>query len=148
MTLQGINNIHGSDGFASSVLCVGNGVSDDILEKDLENTTSLLIDQSTDTFHTTTTGKAADCRLGNTLDVVSEDLAMALGSSLSEALASFTSAGHGDGLWRVRVSVLSSAREKAKRCRETEETGPNEFRRELILSGLYTFMGFDLNRPF
>ena len=130
------------------MLCVGHSIPDNILEEDLEHTTGLFIDETTDSLHPASTGESTNGRLGDTLDVVSKDLAMALGSSLSEALASFTSAGHGDGLWRVRVSVLSSAREKAKRCRETEETGPNEFRRELILSGLYTFMGFDLNRPF
>jgi len=37
-----------------------------ILEENLKNTTSLLIDETRDTFHTTTTSEAADGRLRDT----------------------------------------------------------------------------------
>jgi hypothetical protein len=39
----------------------------------------------------TTTGETADGGLGDTLDVVSKDLAMAFGTALPEALATFAS---------------------------------------------------------
>lgn len=42
-----------------------------------------------DTLDTTTTGKTTDGGLGDTLDVVAENLAMTLGAALSEALATF-----------------------------------------------------------
>ena len=48
------------------MLCVGDRVADDILEEDLENTTSLLVDKTRNTFHTPTTGETTDSRLGNT----------------------------------------------------------------------------------
>jgi hypothetical protein len=48
------------------VLSVGNGVADDVFEEDLENTTSLLVDKTGDTFYTATTGKTTDSRLGDT----------------------------------------------------------------------------------
>jgi ABC-type transporter Mla subunit MlaD len=42
-----------------------------------------------DTLDATTTSETADSRLGDALDVVTEDLAMTLGSTLAEALAAF-----------------------------------------------------------
>ena len=57
------------------------------LKEYLEDTTGLLIDEATNTLHTTTTGEAADSRLGDTLDVVTKDLAVALSTTLPETLA-------------------------------------------------------------
>jgi len=37
-----------------------------ILEEDLKNTTSLLVDETRNTFHTTTTSETADSRLRDT----------------------------------------------------------------------------------
>jgi hypothetical protein len=42
------------------------------------------------TLDTTTTGKTTNGRLGDTLNVVSKNLAMALGTTFAEALATFT----------------------------------------------------------
>ncbi len=36
------------------------GVTDNVLEEDLENTTGLLVDKTRDTFHTATTGETAN----------------------------------------------------------------------------------------
>jgi hypothetical protein len=74
------------------MLGVGYRVTDDILKKYLENSTSLFVDETGDTLDSTTTGKTTDCRLGNSLDVIAENLTMTLGSSLSESLSSFTAA--------------------------------------------------------
>ncbi len=35
LALEGVDNVHGSDGLAASVLRVGDGVADDVLEKHL-----------------------------------------------------------------------------------------------------------------
>ena len=43
-----------------------------------------------DTLDTTTTRETADSGLGDTLDVVTQDLAVTLGSALAEALATFS----------------------------------------------------------
>jgi hypothetical protein len=43
-----------------------------------------------DTLDTTTTSETTDSGLGDTLDVVTKDLAVALGSSLSETLSSLS----------------------------------------------------------
>ena len=86
------------------MLGVGDGVADDALEERLENTTGLLVDHFSrlatssmrgrrekhtgrDTLDTTTASETTDGGLGYALDVVSEDLAVALGTALAEALA-------------------------------------------------------------
>ena len=94
LPLEGIDDIHGGDGLTASVLGVGDGITDDILKEDLEDSTSLLVDESGDTLHTSTTSETTDGGLGDSLDVVTKDLTMTLGASLSETFASFTSSGH------------------------------------------------------
>ena len=94
LALEGIDNIEGGDSLALGVLGVGDGVTDDVLEEDLEDGASLLVDETRDALDTTTTGETTDGRLGDALDVVAKDLAMALGASLSEPLSSFTAARH------------------------------------------------------
>jgi hypothetical protein len=76
------------------MLSVGHGISDNILQEDLEHTTSLFVDQATDTLDPTPPSKTADCRLCDTLNVITKDLAMTLGSSLSQALASLSTSRH------------------------------------------------------
>ena len=46
LSLQGIDDIHGSDSLPLGVLSVGDGISDDIFQEDLENSSGFLIDQS------------------------------------------------------------------------------------------------------
>ena len=58
-----------------------------IFEEDFEYTTSLFIDQTRNTFYTTTTGKTADSGLCNALDVVSQNLPVTLSSTLSESFS-------------------------------------------------------------
>jgi hypothetical protein len=94
LTLEGVDDVHGSDGLTASVLSVGDRVADDILKKDLEDTTGLFVDQTRNTFDTSTTSETTDGGLGNTLDVIAKNLAMTLGSSLSESLSSLSSARH------------------------------------------------------
>lgn len=69
------------------MLCVGDGVADDGLEEDLEYVTGFLVDEPRDTLDSSTTGQTTDGGLGDSLDVIAQDLAMALGSSLSKTFA-------------------------------------------------------------
>jgi hypothetical protein len=57
-----------------------------ILKEDLENTTGFLVDETRDTLHTTTTCETTNGRLGDTLNVITKNLAVTLGTTLSEAL--------------------------------------------------------------
>jgi hypothetical protein len=92
LTLESIDDVHCHDSLAAGVLSVGYRVTDDVLEEYLEDSTGLLVDKSRDTLDSTTTGETADSGLGNSLDVVAENLTMTLSSSLSESLSSFTAA--------------------------------------------------------
>jgi hypothetical protein len=94
LSLQSIDNIHGSDSLSAGMLSVSDTITDYILQKDLQDTTGLLIDKTRDTLDTTTTGKTTDSRLGNTLDIITKDLSVTLGTSLSKSLSSFSSARH------------------------------------------------------
>ena len=94
LALEGVDNVHGSDSLTASVLSVGDRVTDDVLEEDLEHTTGLLVDETGDTLDTATTSETTDSGLGDALDVIAKDLAVTLGASLSKSLASFSSSRH------------------------------------------------------
>ena len=83
LALEGVHDVEGGDGLAAGVLGVGDSITDDVLKEDLEDTTGLLVDKTRDTLDTTTTGKSANGGLGDALDVVPEDLSVALSTSLS-----------------------------------------------------------------
>lgn len=87
LPLEGVDDVEGGDGLALGVLGVGDGVADDTLEEGLEDTAGLLVDHGGDTLDTATTRQTADGGLGDALDVVAQDLAVTLGTALSETLA-------------------------------------------------------------
>ena len=85
-SLEGIDDVERSDGFAVNipisvsppparrehsyaplgVLSVGNGGTNDVLEEDLEDTTSLFVDETGDTLHTTSASETTDSGLSDT----------------------------------------------------------------------------------
>ncbi|CAL9058017.1 unnamed protein product [Musa banksii] len=77
------------------MLGVGDGITDDVLEKDLEDAAGLLVDETGDSLYATTAGETTDRRLGDPLDVVAENLAVALRAALAQPLASLTATRHG-----------------------------------------------------
>ena len=82
LALQSVHNIHGGHSLPAGVLSVGHGVADHILQEHLQHTTSLFVDETADALHTTTASQTADSRLGNALDVVTQHLAVTLGTAL------------------------------------------------------------------
>ena len=87
LTLQSIDHIHGGHGLSLGVFGVGDGITDHVLQENLQHTTSLLVDEAGDSLHTTTASQTTDRRLGNALDVITKDFAMTLSISLTESLA-------------------------------------------------------------
>ena len=83
LSLEGIDNVHGGDSLPLGVFGVGDGVPDDVLKEDLEDSTSLLVDESRDTLDSTTTRQTPDGGLSDALDVISQHLTVTLGASLS-----------------------------------------------------------------
>jgi hypothetical protein len=94
LPLEGIDDIHGGDSLPLGVFGVGDGITDDVLKEDLEDTTGLLVDQARDTLDTTTTRQTANSGLGDSLDVITQDFAMTLSASLSKSFSSFTTSSH------------------------------------------------------
>jgi len=94
LALEGIDNVEGGDCLALGVLSVSDCVTDDSFEEGLQNATGLFVDHGRDTLHTTTTSETADSGLGDTLDVVTKNLAMTLGSALAEALSALSASSH------------------------------------------------------
>jgi hypothetical protein len=94
LALERVDNIHGDDGLAAGVLSVGDGVTDDALEEDFEDVASLIINKAGDTLDPATASQTTNGRLGDSLNVIAQDLAVALGATLSKTLSSFTASGH------------------------------------------------------
>lgn len=69
------------------MLGVGDSVTDDGLEERLEHTAGLLVDHSGDTLDTTTACETTDSGLGNSLNVVTQNLAVTLGTTFAETLS-------------------------------------------------------------
>ena len=63
LALEGIDHIHGSHGLPLGMLGVGDGITDDILQENLENSTGLLVDQARDTLDTSPTSQTTDGRM-------------------------------------------------------------------------------------
>ena len=70
LALEGVHNVHGSNGLALGVLGVGDGIPDNVLQEHLEHPTSLLVDETRDALDAATASQTTDCRLGDTLDVI------------------------------------------------------------------------------
>jgi hypothetical protein len=94
LAFQRVDDVHGGDGLPLGVFGVGDGVSDDVLEEHLEHAARLLVDQTGDTFDAAATCETTDGRLGDALDVIAQNFAMALGAPFAESLASFTATSH------------------------------------------------------
>ncbi len=60
LSLQSIDDVHGSDGLALGMLGVSDGIADNVLEEDLEDTSRLFVDEARDTLDTTATSQSSD----------------------------------------------------------------------------------------
>merc|ERR1719500_1504033 len=95
LPLEGVDHVHGGDGLPLSVLGVGHGVADHVLEEDLEDAPGLLVDEARDSLDAAPPGEAPDGGLGDALDVVTKDFAVPLGASLAQPLAALATSSHG-----------------------------------------------------
>ncbi|TRY78531.1 hypothetical protein TCAL_12919 [Tigriopus californicus] len=95
-TSSNVDHVHGGDGLSLGVFSVGDSITDDVLKEHLEDSACLLIDQARDTLDATTTSQSSNCRLGDTLDIITQNFAMTLGASFAQTFTSFASSSHGD----------------------------------------------------
>ncbi|GFR09664.1 uncharacterized protein TNCT_459151 [Trichonephila clavata] len=83
LSLKSIDDVHGSYGFPLGVLGVSDGITDNILQEHFQDTASFLVNQTGNTFHSTTSCQTPNSRLRDTLDVITEHLTMPLGTTFS-----------------------------------------------------------------
>ena len=106
LAFQSVYNVHGCDGLSLGMLAVCYSIPDHILEEYLQDTTSLFVDEPRDTLDTTTTSKTTDSRLGDTLDVITQNLTMTLGATLSQTLSSFTTSRHDEFVLDLQQEMM------------------------------------------
>ena len=94
LTFQGVDDIEGGDSLSLGVLGVGDSITDDVFQEDFENTSGLFVDQAGDTLDTTSASQSSDGGLGDSLDVVTKNLSVTLGASLSQSFSSLASTRH------------------------------------------------------
>ena len=105
LTFEGIDDVHGSDSLSLGMLCVGDSIPDDILEEYLEHSASLFVNEAGDPLHSSSTGKTSDGRFGDSLDVISQDLTVSLGATLTEALTTLSTSSHDAALMLLQVEI-------------------------------------------
>ena len=76
-----------------------------VLEKK-QHTSGFFVDQARNTLDTTTTSETANSGLGDSLDVITKNLTMALGTSFSEALTSLSTSRHDSEVVRSLINKL------------------------------------------
>jgi hypothetical protein len=108
LTFESVHNVHGSDSLAARVLGICHRITNYVLEKDLQYMSSLLVNQCTDALDSSSASKAANCGLGNALDVVSKDSAMALSSAFSQTNSTFTATRHDDDITFDDITFVSA----------------------------------------
>lgn len=110
LTLESVYNVHSSHGLPLGVLSVGDGVTDDVFQEHLENSTSFFVDEPRDTLDSTTSSKTPNGWFGDALDVITKNFPVSLGASFTETLSAFSSTGHdGDELKnKLLVGTIST----------------------------------------
>ena len=115
LSLQGIHHVHGGDGFPLGVLAVGDRIADDVLQEDLEDSASFFIDETGDALHSSSAGQSTNGRLGDALDVVTEDFSVAFGTSFTQSFTSFAASSHGGSCslqWLIEYGAVDRAVER------------------------------------
>ncbi|CAA7409360.1 unnamed protein product [Spirodela intermedia] len=115
LALEGVDDVHGGDGLPASVLGVGDRVADDVLKENLEDAPRLLVDQAADALNSAAPSQAADRRLGDPLDVISEHLAVTLGAALPQPLSSLSTARHGSAACSTKQRTMASEINSSRR---------------------------------
>ena len=98
MSLQSIDDVHGSDSLSLGMLGVSDGIPNDVFKEALEDLSDALVDVKSDSLNTTTAGQSSDGRLGDAVDqrtvaLLRGTLVASLSGSLA-AFSSFSSASH------------------------------------------------------
>ena len=94
LSLQGVNDIHGSHSFPARVLGISESIANDTFEEEPQNVPNFIVDQRGNALDATTPRQTPNSRLRHTADGVAQLLAMALGGALAQSLATLAAAAH------------------------------------------------------
>lgn len=94
LTFQSVYDVQSSDGLSFSVLGVSDSVTDHVFQEHFQDATSLFVDKTRDAFHSASTCQSSNGWFRDSLDIVTQDLAMTLRASLSKSFSSFASSRH------------------------------------------------------
>ena len=70
LPFESIDYVHGGHSFPLGMLGVSDCISDNVLQENFQDTSSFFVDEPRDTFHSTTTSKTTNGRLGDSLNVI------------------------------------------------------------------------------
>ena len=94
LSLECVDNVHCSNGLSASVFSVCDCITDNVFKEALQNVTGFFVDLCANTLDTTSSCQTADCWLGDTLNVITENLLVSLCTTLTKTFATLTSARH------------------------------------------------------
>ena len=94
LAFEGVHYVHGGDGLPLGVLRVSDRVPDHVLQKHLQYPAGLFINQTRYALDPTSAGQTPDGGLGDTLDIVTQNLTMALSAPLPQSFTTFASSRH------------------------------------------------------
>ena len=81
LAFESVDYIHGCHSLSLGVLGVRYSITDNVLQEDFKNTSGFFIDEARDSLDTATASKTTDGWLGDTLDVITKNLSVTLGTS-------------------------------------------------------------------
>lgn len=96
LPLESIYDIHGCHGLPLCMLGVGNSISDHVLKEYFEHTSGFFVYQTWDTLDTSTTGKTPDSWFCDSLDIITKNFSVTLGTSFAKTFASLSTSSHDD----------------------------------------------------
>ncbi len=65
LSFQRVHDVHGGDGLSLGVLCVSNGITNDVLQEHLQHTAGLLVDQTGNTLDSTAASETTNSGFGD-----------------------------------------------------------------------------------
>ena len=86
MAFKGVDHIHCGNGLPFGVFGVSHSITDNVFQEDFEDSAGLFVNKPGNTLDTTAASQTSDCWLGDSLDVVSQNLSMALGAPFPSPL--------------------------------------------------------------
>ena len=107
MSLEGVDDVGGGNGFPAGVLGVGDGVTNDVLEESGKDFTDFLVDVEGDSLNTSSASQASNGGLGDTLNEGSRVLSVvSLNADFADSFSAFSSFANSCHLLTFRPSLL------------------------------------------